>query len=333
MVVSFGDLLVRLTEVGALCLIDLMHMKNETTFSRRGFLGRALLVTGGAVLGGIEGVKGAQATGGMPSVSLFTKHFQGLEYEQLADAILATGVKGVDAPVRKGGHVEPERVEEDLPKLAAALKERGLKLTMLTTGINAVNEEQQTEKVLRTAKALGVTHYRMNYYKYDLKKPIWDQLEEWKPQIKELAALNKEIGITAMYQNHSGRDYFGAPVWDAYGVIREYAVEEMSFAFDVMHAMIEGGKSWPLELALVKEQVGAYYFKNFKSENGKFENCALADGVVGKGYVEELKKLKWTGPVSLHVEYLKGSVKDEGYLENAIQATKADYETLKSWWG
>ncbi|WP_166442750.1 sugar phosphate isomerase/epimerase family protein [Phragmitibacter flavus] len=305
-------------------------------FSRRGFLGRSVLATGGALLGGVEGVRAAEGEGAgeMPMVSVFTKHFQGLDFERLADAIVATGVKGVDAPVRKGGHVEPERVEEDLPKLAAVLKDRGLTLTMLTTGINAVNEEQHTEKVLRTAKALGVMHYRMNYFRYDLKKPIWDQVEEWKPAIKDLAALSKEIGIGAMYQNHSGKEYFGAPVWDAYGVLREYPVEQMSFAFDIMHAMIEGGKSWPLELALVKENVGAYYFKNFKPmEGGKFQDCPLKDGVVGKGYVEELKKLKWTGPVSLHVEYLKGSVKEEGYLEKAIAATKGDLATLTEWWG
>ena len=41
--------------------------------------------------------------------------------------------------------------------------------------------------------------------------------------------------------------------------------------------------------------------------------------------------------VSLHIEYLKGSMKDDGerkqgYLKEAIAATKRDMEVLKSWW-
>jgi len=36
--------------------------------------------------------------------------------------------------------------------------------------------------------------------------------------------------------------------------------------------------------------------------------------------------------VCLHVEYLKGSVGEPGYLEKAIEASRADLATLRSWW-
>ena len=48
----------------------------------------------------------------------FSKHLQGLSFDQIADIAAEVGVQGIEAPVRPGGHVEPERVEEDLPKLA-----------------------------------------------------------------------------------------------------------------------------------------------------------------------------------------------------------------------
>lgn len=301
---------------------------------RRNFLRNSLLASAGMLASGA--VKpmawGAGKEGNFDGkVSLFTKHFVGLKYEALAEAVVKTGVDGVDAPVRKNGHVEPERVEEDLPKLAEALTKHGVPMNLITSGINEVSAEQNTEKVLRTAKALGVTHYRMNYFRYDLKKPILPQVEEWKPKIKDLVALSKEIGITPIYQNHSGTNYFGAPIWDAYAVMKEYDPREFAFAFDILHAMIEGGKSWPLELALVKEHIGVAYFKNFTFKDDKFANCPLGEGLVKADYVKQLKATGWSGPISLHVEYLEGSVKDEGYLDKAIAMTKADAVTLRDW--
>jgi len=300
--------------------------------SRRHFLGQSLLASSGLLLANQGKLLAESDQAETPAISLFTKHFQGLEFEALADAIAETGVQGVDAPIRKGGHVEPERVEDDLPKLAEALSKRGLKMNLITSGINAVADDQHTEKVLRAARAVGVTHYRMNYFRYDLAKPIWPQINEWRPMIKDLVALSKEIGITPTYQNHSGKNFFGGPIWDVYGIMHDYPAGDFAFAFDIMHAMIEGGKSWPLELELVQQHIGVVYFKNFKWADGKFDNVPLAEGAVKADYVKALKKLKWQGPVSLHVEYLKGSVKDEGYLKNAIAMTKADYETLRAWW-
>ena len=47
-------------------------------------------------------------------------------------------------------------------------------------------------------------------------KSIPDQLAEIKPRLRDLAQLNKTVGIQGGIQNHSGQDYFAAPVWDAY---------------------------------------------------------------------------------------------------------------------
>ena len=109
----------------------------------------------------------------------FTKVFQHMSYDELADTIAELGFDGIEAPVRPGGHVLPERVEEDLPKMMEAMEKRGLTISILTSGINEVSDEQHTEKVLRTAKALGIKRYRMSYYRYDLKKPIPEQLESF----------------------------------------------------------------------------------------------------------------------------------------------------------
>jgi sugar phosphate isomerase/epimerase len=216
---------------------------------------------------------------------------QGLDFKQIAEIIAEAGATGVEAPVRPGGHVEPATIEDDLPKFVSALKAAGLKLTILTSAITEVSDAQLTEKVLRTAKSLGVERYRMGVCKYDLKAPIIPQLEALAPKFKDLIALSKEIGIQPLFQNHSGKDYVGSPVWDIFALMKGYPAKDWSMAFDIYHATVEGSKSWPLEVSLIRDYIGAAYFKDFKWGAKGAENCAFGEGVVSREYVAMLKKL------------------------------------------
>jgi sugar phosphate isomerase/epimerase len=228
--------------------------------------------------------------------------------------------------------VEPARVEEELPRLVEALKKVGCSLTILTSGITEASTAQHTEKVLRTAKALGVKRYRMGFCKYDLKQPILPQLDAWSAKFKTLIALSKEIGMQPLFQNHSGKEYLGAPVWDVFSIMKDYPAKDWAFAFDIMHATVEGSLSWPLEVNLVRDHIGVAYFKDFKWGDKKFTTCPLGEGVVSKDYVGMLKKSGYGGPVSLHVEYLDHRMKEPTYLAEALKATQRDFAVLKDWW-
>jgi sugar phosphate isomerase/epimerase len=300
--------------------------------SRRAWLGR---VAGGAAglalrpwVAAAEPVSAAQ-----PKVSLFTKHLVGLPFAQLADVVAEIGVDGVEAPVRPGGHVEPARVEEDLPRLVETLRRRGLAITMLTTGINEVTAATRTEAILRTARALGIPRFRMNWYAYDGRRSPWAQLDEIRPKLRDLVQLAREIGIQPCYQNHSGAKYVGAGVWDMAMLMREHANTDLAWAFDIMHATIEGSTSWPTEFDLVRDRLGMAYFKNFAWEGKGHRPTTLADGVVGRPYVERLKRSGFAGPVCLHVEYLpENTPKDTAYLKQAVATSRADLATLREWW-
>jgi sugar phosphate isomerase/epimerase len=264
--------------------------------------------------------------------AVFTKHFLGLRQEELADILAELGVTSIEAPIRAKGHVEPERVVEELPRFVEILKKRGIAISVISSGINAVAPEQHTEQVLRTARALGIPRYRMDWYYYDLKKPIWPQLDEIRPKLKELVAFSKEIGILPCYQNHSGRNYVGAPIWDMAMLMRDYTPAELAWCFDIMHATIEGSLSWPIEVNLIRDHLEVANFKNFVWQGKGHRDAPLGEGVVGKAYVDMLKATGFRGPVTLHVEYLEGLTKEEGYLDEAIAATRRDLAVLKSWW-
>jgi len=267
-----------------------------------------------------------------PEVSLFTKHLIGLSHRDLAAAVARIGVTSIEAPVRPGGHVLPAQVEVELPKLVEALAANGIRISMLTTGINAVSDVTRTEAVLRTAHALGIKRYRMNWYTYAADRPLWAQLEDIKPRLRDLVALSREIGIQPCYQNHSGAKNVGAAVWDMAALMREYQPADLAWSFDILHATVEGGLSWPNQVTLARERLAMAYFKNFRWQGRAVESCPLADGLIDAGYVKMLRASAYQGPVCLHVEYLKGSVGEAGYLERAIEASRSDLATLRSWW-
>jgi sugar phosphate isomerase/epimerase len=295
--------------------------------NRRTFLHQASLFAGSLALS-----SGAQAASPAANpICFFTKHLQGLSYDDIASLGAEMGVNGVESPIRPKGHIEPEQIEVELPKYVEALKKQGLELTILTSGINEVSQEQRTEAVLRTAAQLGVKRFRMLYYKYDLKKPIWEQLQELRPKIKDLVQLCQEIGIQPLVQNHSGKDYVAAPIWDIYSIMREYTPAQMSFCYDIYHATVEGGSQWPLSAALTAEHWGAVYFKDFKWEGRKAEGCPLGEGQVSQDFMKLVKARGFAGPISLHVEYLKGDPKSAEVLKEFRAAHIRDLKVLKEW--
>ena len=84
-------------------------------------------------------------------------------------------------------------------------------------------DEQHGEAMLRAAKSLGVERYRLGFYRYDLDHPILPQLAELQPVFRDIAAMNRDIGISGLFQNHSGATMVGATVWDLNNADRKHS--------------------------------------------------------------------------------------------------------------
>src|SRR5688572_7957508 len=124
----------------------------------------------------------------------FTKPFQELNHEQAAETVAAIGWDGIECPIRPKGQIEPDAAAEELPRLIDALKQHGKSLTVTTTGIKSANRE--SERLLRLFAKLGIKRYRLGSFSYTDKKPVTDQITEVAAALKDLAALNREVGIT-----------------------------------------------------------------------------------------------------------------------------------------
>ena len=295
--------------------------------SRRGFLQSAAIGGAALALAGSQSAA-AEPAQGKPTYCAFTKPLQKLSFDELAERIAELGFDGIEAPVRPGGHIEPEHVEDELPKLVEALASRGLTIGILASGVTSV-DQPHTAKVLTTAAKLGIPLYRMAYYKYDLNQPVAKQLDELKPMIRDLVAYSREVGISPIYQNHSGRELVGAPLWDLHELMRDHPPEDIGVAFDLGHATVEGGMSWPIQVNLLRPRMRALYVKDFVWHKSGTDWVPLGEGRSDPKFYQQMRWPNFQGPLSVHVEYLDH--KRDATAEEFLAAFKRDLDQLKSW--
>lgn len=281
-----------------------------TDLSRRAFIARGAALGAALPLGGARVLDAAVATSpgraGAQPITVFTKHLQWLDYDELAEVVAETGFDGLDLTVRPGGHVLPERVAEDLPRAVRAARDAGLVVPMITTAIIDARDPH-TRPILRTANREGISFYRMGPLRYPNGVGVGDALERMRPLMRDLARANEQFSLHGAYQNHAGVRV-GGPVWDLHLLLQDLDPRWIGVQYDIRHATVEGGSSWPLGLKLVAPYVRTTDIKDFHwAKDGDRwvpRTVPLGEGMVDfTRYFALVKELGISGPISIHYEY------------------------------
>ncbi len=239
-------------------------------------------------------------------VRLFSKPLDSYDFDFMCECLVRSGIGGFDLTVRPSGKVEPKVVESALPELINRAKKYNLALDMMVTGIVSVSDPL-TERVLKTASASGVKHYRLGWFNYDKMSDVWATAQKYNKDLKEVSEMNRKYNIHGSYQNHAGL-YLGGPVWDLHELLRDLPPEYLGAQYDVRHATVEGANTWILGMRLIAGHINTLAIKDFtwKCSNGKAQEVTvpLGEGMVDWDlYFTTLKELKISGPITLHIEY------------------------------
>jgi len=296
--------------------------------NRRSFVSMASLAGLGLIAGGKAFA--AEGAAGGREIAVFTKFLEKLSFDELAEVIGSLGVAGLEAPLRKGGHIQPEEMVEKLPAFVEALAKKDLTVVIMASSISKVDEGGLAEKQLRAAAKAGIRKYRLEHLKYDLSKPIKPQVANFKAQLEDLAALNKETGVQGLYQNHRGNNYVGGPIWDMVEILEDIDPKQLGMAFDFAHATVEGANAWEMNFRRALPHIGAVFFKDYKLVGKNWEACPIGEGVVnplsGKLVTQMLPK---EVPVSIHIEYVNGG----DLVKKTVEAMANDLATVRKWLG
>jgi sugar phosphate isomerase/epimerase len=182
---------------------------------------------------------------------------------------------------------------------------------------------------MRTMARLKIKRLRLGFFTYPPDRPPAERLKEIAPALKEIADACRDLGLQAGFQNHSGARYVGAPVWDIYSMIRSLDPRYIGFCFDIGHATVEGGLSWPIEARLAEPFYTAVMVKDFywKKEASGWKDtwCPLGEGMVSRAFFDRLKQTAYRGPICQHHEYDLG---DPAQMTARLQR---DLKVLKKW--
>ena len=274
------------------------------------------------------------------NVNIFSKHLQFLNFKELGEKTVEMGFNGVDLTVRPNGHVLPEQVFDVLPKAVYDIKRSGANCIMMTTAVNSI-DNQTDVNVLKAASENSIRYYRSNWFKYSKEKPMEACLMDYQKDIKNLSTFNKKLGLVGCYQNHAGTNV-GSSIWEIKKILELANLESFGAQYDIRHAVVEGGLSWPNGIKLIKDNIKTIVLKDFKwgQINGVWKpvNVPIGEGMVDFiSYFKLLKKYNINVPVSLHCEYdlggaERGSKNPSLDKKEIYKSISKDLKTINTLW-
>ncbi len=268
-----------------------------------------------------------------PPIVVFSKIYQELRlsYEEAAELTAEAGLKGIDCPVRPGGEVLPERVADDLPRYHEALRKHGLKVPLLTTAITSPSSPH-AEQILKTAKKVGAEFYRLGFVYRKKSLPVSEQVKQFKSQLTELTAVNRELRIGALVQNHSpsgNNQYLAGDLSEMEQMLEGLAPDQIGAAFDIGHAIIVHGDDWRRHFEALKSHLRVAYIKDADRQH---RWVPFGEGAISRtGYFKLLKEIGYKAPFSLHIEF---DWDDGGKSRNRaslLKALKQSATVLRRW--
>ena len=305
----------------------------QQEFNRRQLL-RSAAVGAGYVLVGGRGFAAAAVQRPLPPVVVFSKLYQELKlnFEQSAEVTSEAGLDGIDCAVRKGGEILPDRAVDEMPRYAEALAERGAKMQLMTTDIVGVDSPHARD-VLSAGQKLGIRYYRLGFWRQQPDVAREKQTAQIQASLKELAAMNRELGMCAVLENHSTSGakfgqkppsntggYAGGDLTQMYDIVKDFDPKEVAVAFDIGHALLMHGDEWRKCFERLQDHIGIVYIKDVK-QSGRF--VALGEGeLVKTDFFPLLVKMNYRAPLCIHVEY--------PWATEGNKTRAAMVETLKS---
>jgi len=180
------------------------------------------------------------------TLDAYSRHLQWLRTpDEVADAVFETGCDGVMLTVQPyPGHIDPERVSQDLPPFVNTLRRRGLRVTQIQGPDLTDASAPQVEAIVRAGSGLGITHYWFGTFNYDLEKTIAPQLDRVKLSVDKFVKVNQKHHATVMFHTYSMPTAVGSTVWDLLSVMKNFDPKYVGLHWDTGEMALHGGDMW-----------------------------------------------------------------------------------------
>jgi sugar phosphate isomerase/epimerase len=270
---------------------------------------------------------------------MFSKHFGPLSVREAGERIRAIGFEGVDLTVRPGGHVLPEQVAAGLPAAVATLREVGLGVPMISTGITSASAPEARATFAAAAEA-KIRWLKLGYWSYRPFGQLRQQLDAARRDLDGIERLAGETGVCACLHTHSG-NYLTGTAAGMEALLRDRDHGRVGAYLDPGHLTVEGGLSGCQQaIDLLQAHVRLVAIKDFgwfREEGGEGKTARwqpklvpLAEGVVRWPEVfANLRQVGFDGVASVHSEYQGSSSWRDLSLPELAEQTRRDLAYLR----
>lgn len=265
-------------------------------------------------------------------IIFFEKPVQNLAYEEIFNELAQMGAQGIEATIRKGGHIEPQNAAKEAPSMMQALESAGLTTVIAATRV--LKADQSSRDFLKALRDSGITQYRTDYYKYSKKGNPLEEAHLFHDEAKALAELNEELGMQAIYQIHSGGRCACSLLWDAALIFEGINPDHFAVGYDLRHSKTDTGNSWEVSAQLIKKHLRAIYIKDARwggERSNQLENVPLDTGFVNEDMFEFVRDGMPPMPISLHTEWGAHQLYPKETAREAWPMIRRDMATLKKW--
>jgi hypothetical protein len=261
----------------------------------------------------------------------FSKPFQTLSAGDTASLIEETGYQGIECPVRGEGQVEPERVEEDLPRLCGGLPAAQPRHPGHRHGDLTPFARRTPRECCVPPRSSGIGKDPPGHLQVRrLTAPSNEQLDDFGKALGDIGEACRELGIQAALQNHSGSGPFWRPGLgfrgrhaDAPDQERRHVLRHRARPRRRRPVVAHPGKR------LAEPYYAAVYVKDFTWRKGpegwRPACCPLGEGMVNGSFFAGLSRSGFPGPICLHHEYPLG---DHGQM---VTHMRRDLRVLREW--
>jgi len=181
--------------------------------------------------------------------SCFTKHWSKSSIDELIALTKKFGCDGIELPVRNEYQVEPNNADKDLPRLAKAFEEQGLKIYSVAS--------EATEKIFVGCAEANVPLIRIMFFS-DIKDPYHESESMMRRSIEGFLPLCEKHGVKVGIQQHCGVSINSSV--EMYHLVKDYA-KYVGGIWDASHSGLAGEET-ERSLDTIWNNLAGINFKN-----------------------------------------------------------------------
>jgi sugar phosphate isomerase/epimerase len=256
---------------------------------------------------------------------MFSKMLKGKSIPELAELAKQWGLGGFDLCVRPDYPVTPDNAAEKLPEAVAFFRQQGLAIPMVTGNFDLLGPDHPTAlPLLRAMDRADVRLLKLGYFRFDPATMDYQQeLSKTRATLRAWEPMAKEYGVKICYHTHSNK-CMGLNAAALAQLLDGLDPALFGAYLDPGHLRVEG-EDFAVALAMVKPWLSIIAVKDvwIERQERNDHGCGVNRWVsAGKGMVDWtyifdcLKKVEFTGPISIHCEF---KAEAEEFLELARQ--------------